>query len=138
MGCPLLCGEVDQVHRWVLDIGIGILTVQGLCQASLEFPIRCGGLRVRDKVVSKKQGIALVWSPGLTNVDVDAALPGRLHEEELRPVAAGSGIPSWNVIPCDLRVLDKAEVAQSFGNNSIEPRDCDLEVNDVLGAEVGY
>ena len=47
------------------------------------------GWRVRDKVVAKEQGITLVESPRLTNVDVDAALPVRLHEEEFRPVALG-------------------------------------------------
>jgi hypothetical protein len=136
MGSPLLCGEVDQVNRWVFDIGIGILAVQRPCQALLEFPIRRSGWRVRDKVVAKEQGIALVWSPRLTNVDVDAALPVRLHEEEFRPVALGSGIPRRYVIPFDLWTLDEAEVAQPFGDTSIELRDCDLEVDDVLGTQV--
>ena len=93
MESPFLGGEVDQINRWVLDIGIGILAVQRPSQALLEFPIRCSGRRVRDKIVAKKQGIALVWSPGLTNVDVDAALPVRLYEEKFAQSPSGPAYP---------------------------------------------
>lgn len=134
-GSPLLRGEVNQVNGWVFDIGIGIVADQRRCQALLEFPISRSGSRVRDEIVAKEQGIALIGSPRLTDVDIDAALPAWLHEEEFGPVALRSSVPGRHVVTLNLWKLNEAELAQPLGDISVELCNRDLEIDDIFGTQ---
>ena len=134
-GSPLFRGQVDEVNRWVFDIGISILVDQRRCQALLEFPISRSASRVRDQIVAKEQGIALIGSPRLTDVNIDAALPAWLDEEEFRPVALRSSVPRRYVVPLDLWKLDVAELAQPLGDISVELCDRDLKIDDIFGTQ---
>jgi hypothetical protein len=135
MGSPLLRGEVDEVNRWIFDIGIGILADQRRCQALLEFPISRSSSRVCDEIVAKEQGIALIGSPGLTDVDIDAALPAWLDEEEFRPLALRSSVPRRYVVTSDFWKLGEAELAQPLGDISVELCDRDLKIDDIFGTK---